>query len=186
MLSAGNIQRHGACTCGDQDVSSLELPAVDGNHISTSEAGKPVKSVDAIFGKISFSIVGHSIGEATFKHHQVAPINPSFARDAMPAHTSLRVDRFRTADQHLLRIAAAKGASPAERTVIDQCYRPPCGPHSRACHLRGSARADDHKVVGLHNVVSSEASDHTFNALRGSRWTIMRKSTEVCTLVFGY
>src|SRR5262249_8279831 len=75
---------------------------------------------------------------------------------AMPAHTSLRVDHLRTANQHFLRIAAAQGASHAERTMIDQCYRPPCGTHSRACHLRGSARADDHEIVGLHDVVSSE------------------------------
>src|SRR6516165_2168317 len=53
-------------------------------------------------------------------------------------------------------IASAKDASRAERTVIDQCYRPPCGTHSRACHLRGSARADDHEIVGLHDVTSSE------------------------------
>src|SRR5262249_49672209 len=104
----------------------------------------------------------------------------------MPAHTSLRVDHLRTANQHFLRIAAAQGASPAERTMIDQCYRPPCGTHSRACHLRGSARADDHEIVGLHDVVSSKASDHTSNELHGPRGTIMRKSTEVCTLVFGY
>src|SRR5262249_59722716 len=87
-----------ARTSSDQDVSSLKLPAFDGNHILTGEAGKPVKCVDAVFGKISFPIAGHSIGEAAFKHHQVAPINPSFACDAMPEHTSLRVDRLRAAD----------------------------------------------------------------------------------------
>src|SRR6516162_8632588 len=134
----------------------------------------------------------------------------------------------------LLRIATAKDASPAERTVIDQCYRPPCGTHSRACHLRGSARADDHEIVGLHDAISSEGSqkggrewppkcqefheeahrhhgtfsgvrpvssvafggccaytggagrDCTSNALHGSRGTIIRKSTEVCTLLSVY
>ncbi len=134
----------------------LAIVARGENHISTGEASEPVKGVDAVFGKISFPIAGHGIGEAAFKHHQVAPINPRISCDAMPAHARLRVDRLRTADQHLLRIAAAEGASPAESTVIDQCYRPPRGTHSRACHLRGSARADDHEIVGLHNLVSSE------------------------------
>src|SRR5215471_16627768 len=63
--------------------------------------------------------------------------------------------------QHSLRIAAAEGAGPAEGTVIDQCYRPPCRTHWRACRLRASAGADDHEIVGLHNVVSLEASDRT-------------------------
>jgi len=70
MLLAGDIQRYRARTSSDQDVSSLEPPAFDGNHILAGEAGKPVKSVDAVFGKISFPIVGHRIGEAAFKHHQ--------------------------------------------------------------------------------------------------------------------
>src|SRR6516164_6608896 len=158
MLLAGDIQRYRARTSSDQHVSSLKLHAFDGNHILTGEAGKPVKSVDAVFDEIPFPIAGYGIGEAAFKHHQVAPIDPRLARDAVPAHACLRVDRLSTADQHLLRIAAAESASPAERTVIDQCYRPPCGTHSRACHLRGSARADDHEIVHLHDVISSEGS----------------------------
>src|SRR6516162_2899385 len=205
MLLAGDIQRYRARTSSDQDVSSLELLAFDDNRVSTGETGNPVKGVDAVFGEISFPIAGNSICEAAFKHHQVAPINTRLARDAMPAHTRLRVDRLRSADQYLLRIAAAKDASRAERTVIDQCYRPPCGTHSRACHLRGSARADDHEIVGLHDVtfsgvrpVSSVAfgvccaytggagRDCTSNALHGSRGTIIRKSTEVCTLLSVY
>src|SRR5262249_37812267 len=128
----------------DQDVPSLELPAIDDNHISTGKAGKPVKSVDTVFSEILFPIAGHSICEAPFKHHQAVPLNPRFARDAMPPHARLRVDRLCPADQHLLRIAAAQRAGPAERTMIDQCYRPAGGTHSRACHLRGGARADDH------------------------------------------
>src|SRR5262249_56227396 len=136
---------NGGCRRCDHDVSSIERKALEDNRVSTGETGNPVKSVDAVFGEIPFPIAGNSIGEAAFKHHQVAPINTRLARDAMPAHTRLRVDRLRTVDQYLLRIAAAKGASPAERTVIDQCYRPPCGTHSRACHLRASATADDHK-----------------------------------------
>src|SRR5262245_61643333 len=119
MLLAGDIQRYRARTSSDQDVPSLELPAFDDNHISTGEAGKPAKGVDTVFGEIPFPIAGHSIGEAAFKHHQVAPINPRFARDAMPAHARLRVDHLSAADQHLLRIAAAQRAGPAERTVID-------------------------------------------------------------------
>src|SRR6516162_2864949 len=234
MLLAGDIQRYRARTSSDQHVSSLKLHAFDGNHILTGEAGKPVKSVDAVFDEIPFPIAGYGIGEAAFKHHQVAPIDPRLARDAVPAHACLRVDRLSTADQHLLRIAAAESASPAERTVIDQCYRPPCGTHSRACHLRGSARADDHEIVGLHDAISSEGSqkggrewppkcqefheeahrhhgtfsgvrpvssvafggccaytggagrDCTSNALHGSRGTIIRKSTEVCTLLSVY
>src|SRR5215472_388307 len=108
------------------------------------------------------------IGEA----HQVAPIDPRLACDAMPAHTRLRVDRLPTAHQHSLRIAAAQRAGPAEGAVIDQCYRPPCRTHSRACRLRASAGANDHEIVGLHNVVSLEASDRTPNALHGPRKTI--------------
>src|SRR6266481_1472728 len=122
----------------------------------TGEAGDPVKSVDAVFGEIFFQIAGDRIGEAAFKHHQVAPIDPRLACDAMRAHTRLRIDRLRTAHQHSLRIAAAEGASPAKGTMIDQCYRPPCRTHSRACRLRASARADDHEIVGFHDVVSVE------------------------------
>src|SRR5215472_16355546 len=122
------------------------------------------------------------IGEA----HQVAPIDPRLACDAMPAHTRLRVDRLPTAHQHSLRIAAAQRAGPAEGTVIDQCYRPPYSTHSRACRLRASAGADDHEIVGLHNVVSLEASDRTSNALHGPRKTITRKNAEVCTLLSVY
>src|SRR5215831_12662379 len=98
MLLARDVQRYRPRTSSDQDVSSLEFQASDGNHISTGEAGKPVKSVDAVFGKILFQIAGHSIGEAAFERHQVAPINPIFAGDAMAAHTSLRVDHLRAAD----------------------------------------------------------------------------------------
>ncbi len=156
MLLARDIQRYRARTSGDQDVSSLELPAFGDNHISTGKAGKPVKGVDAVFGEIFFQIAGDCIGEAAFKHHQVAPIDPRLACDAMPAHTRLRVDRLPTAHQHSLRIAAAEGASPAKGTMIDQCYRPPCRTHSRACRLRASARADDHEIVGFHDVVSFE------------------------------
>src|SRR5262249_24280730 len=97
------------------------------------------------------------VGEAAFKRHQVAPINPRLAFDAMPAHMHLRVDRLRTADQHSLRIAAAEGTSPAEGTVIYQRYRPPCSTHSRARRLRGSAGADDHEIVGFHEVVPSKS-----------------------------
>src|SRR5262249_16531031 len=158
MLLPGDIQGYWARTSSDQDVSSLELLAIDDNHVWTGEAGKPVKGVDAAFGKISFPIAGPTIGEAALEHHQVAPINPGFARDAMPAHASLGVDHLRAADQHLLRIAAAQRASPAKRTVIDQCHGPSCGTHSRACHLRGSARTDDHEIVGLHDAVSSEGN----------------------------
>src|SRR6516225_1807148 len=100
VLLAGDIQRYRARTSSDQDVSSLELPAFDDNRVSTGETGNPVKSVDAVFGEISFPIVGNSIREAAFKHHQVAPINTRLARDAMPAHTRLRVDLLRTADQY--------------------------------------------------------------------------------------
>src|SRR5262245_60003339 len=75
----------------------------------------------------------------------------------MPAHTHLRVDRLRAADQHSLRIAAAERTSPAQGTVIYQCDRPPCSTHSRARRLRGSAGADDHEVVGFHEVVPSES-----------------------------
>src|SRR6516225_4317538 len=109
MLLARDIQRYRACTSGNQDVSSLELPAFGNNHILTGEAGNPVKGVDAVFGEIFFQIAGDCIGEAAFKHHQVAPINPRLACDAM----------------------------------------------------RASAGADDHEIVGLHNVVSLEASDRT-------------------------
>ena len=158
MLLARDIQRYRARTSGYQDVSNLELPAFDDNHIPTCEAGNPVKGVDAIFGEIFFQIAGDCFGEAAFKHHQVVPINPRLACDAMPAHTRLRVDRLRTAHQHSLRIAAAEGASSAKRTVIDQCYRPPRGAHSRTCHLRGSARADDHEIIGFHEVISSKSS----------------------------
>src|SRR5262245_28286003 len=179
MLLAGDIQRYRARTSGDQDVSSLELPAFDDNRVSTGETGNPVKSVDAVFGEIPFPIAGNSIGEAAFKHHQVAPINPHLARDAMPAHARLRVDRLRTADQYLLRIAAAKGASPAERTVIDQCYRPPCGTHSRACHLRGSARTDDHEIVGLHDVISSEGSQRVAGNGRRNVKNSTRQHTDI-------
>src|SRR6516225_8549369 len=98
------------------------------------------------------------IGEAAFKHHQVAPIDPRLACDAMPAHTRLRVDRLPTAHQHSLRIAATEGAGPAERTMIDQCYGPPGGTHSGACRLRSSAGADDHEIVGLHRSSHPKAS----------------------------
>src|SRR5260221_4767178 len=113
MLLAGDIQPYRAGASSDQDVPSLELPAFDDNHISTGEARKPVKGVDTVFGEIPFPIAGHGIREAAFKHHQVVPLNPRFARDAMPAHARLRVDRLRTADQHLLLIAAAECAGPA-------------------------------------------------------------------------
>src|SRR5215472_4072931 len=178
MLLARDIQRYRACTSGNQDVSSFELPAFGNNHILAGEASNPVKGVDAVFGEISFQIAGDCIGEAAFKHHQVAPIDPRLACDAMPAHTRLRVDRLPTAHQHSLRIAAAQRAGPAEGTVIDQCYRPPYRTHSRACRLRASAGADDHEIVGLHNVVSLEASDRTSNALHGPRKTITRKNAE--------
>src|SRR5215510_15784034 len=48
------------------------------------------------------------------------------------------------------------GTSPAEGTVIYQCDRPPCSTHSRARRLRGSAGADDHEIVGFHEVVPSK------------------------------
>src|SRR5215831_16343678 len=49
------------------------------------------------------------------------------------------------------------GTSPAEGTVIYQCDRPPCSTHSRARRLRGSAGADDHEIVGFHEVVPSKS-----------------------------
>src|SRR5882724_6974776 len=119
MLLARDIQRYWPRTSSDQDVSSPKLPAFGDNRILTGEAGDPVKSVDAVFGEIFFQIAGDRIGEAAFKHHQVAPIDPRLACDAMRAHTRLRIDRLRTAHQHSLRIAAAERASSAERTVID-------------------------------------------------------------------
>src|SRR6516165_892989 len=158
MLLARDIQRYRACTSGNQDVSSLELPAFGNNCISTGEACSPVKGVDTVVGEIFFQIAGDCIGEAALKRHQVAPIDPRLACDAMPAHTRLRVDRLRTAHQHSLRIAAAQRASPAKGTVIDQCYGPPCCTHSRACRLRASARADDHEIVGLHRSSHPKAS----------------------------
>src|SRR5260370_10914591 len=178
MLLARDVQRYRARTSSDQDVSSLKLPAFGDNRISTGKAGNPVKGVDAVFGEIPFQIAGHSIGEAAFKHHQVAPINPRLAGDAMPAHTRLRVDRLRAADQHPLRIAAAEGASTAERTVIDQCYRPPCGTHSRAYRLRGSARADDHEIVGCHDVIASEGKSQWVAEMAAGRpctWRLHRR-----------
>src|SRR5260221_12427468 len=110
MLLAGDIQPYRAGASSDQDVPSLELPAFDDNHISTGEARKPVKGVDTVFGEIPFPIAGHGIREAAFKHHQVVPLNPRFARDDMPAHAPLRADRLRSADHHLLPTAPAEGA----------------------------------------------------------------------------
>src|SRR5262249_41584287 len=130
VLLAGDIQRYWARAGSDQDVSSLELPAIDDDHISTCEAGNSVKGVDAVFGEILFQTAGDRIGEVTLKDHQLMPIDPGLACDAMPAHTHLRVDRLCTAHQHSLRIAATKGAGPTERTMIDQCYGPPGGTHS--------------------------------------------------------
>src|SRR5262249_45659907 len=158
MLLTRDIQRYGARTSSNQDVSSLELPAFGDNHISTGEAGNRVKSVDAVFGEIFFQIAGDRIGEAAFEHHQLAPIDPRLACDAMSPHTRLRVDRLPTTHQHSLRIAAAEGAGPAEGTVIDQCDGPACRTHSRACRLRASARADDHEIVGFHEVSHPKAS----------------------------
>src|SRR5262245_61731174 len=157
MLLAGDMQRYRARTSSDQNVSSHKLLALNDNHIPTSEAGNSVNGVNAVFSKIPFQVTRHSIGEAAFKRHQVAPINPRLAFDAMPAYTHLRVDRLRTVDQHSLRIAAAEGTSPAEGTVIYQRYRPPCSTHSRARRLRGSAGADDHEIVGFHEVVPSKS-----------------------------
>src|SRR5262245_36220618 len=159
MLLAGDIQRYRARTSGDQDVSSLELPAFGHNHIFSGKMGNSVKRVDTVFGEIFFQIAGHCIGEAPFKHHQVTPIDMRLSNDTMPTHARLRVDRLRTADQHSLRIAAAEGACPAEGTMIDQCYRPPCSTHARACCLRASARADDHEIVGFQDVAPQKASD---------------------------
>src|SRR5260370_17007315 len=94
------------------------------NHISTGKAGKPVKGVDAVFGEIFFQIAGDCIGEAAFKHHQVAPIDPRLACDAMPAHTRLRVDRLPTAHKHSLRIPAAEVATPPKRPTTTPSYPP--------------------------------------------------------------
>src|SRR5262249_9650487 len=157
MLLARDIQRYRARTSSNQDVSSLKLPAFGDNHISTGKAGNPVKGVDAVFGKIFFQIAWDRVGETAFKHHQVAPIDPRLACDAMLMHARLGVDRLPAAHQHSLRIAAAQGAGPAEGTMIDQCNRPPCRTHWRACSLRASARADDHEIVGFHDVVPSES-----------------------------
>src|SRR5262249_48480627 len=73
------------------------------------------------------------------------------ARNTMAAHAGLRVDRLSPTDQHLLWIAAAHCASPAEGTVINQRDRPPSSTHARACRLCGGAGADDHEIVGAHD-----------------------------------
>src|SRR5262245_66573512 len=110
MLLARDIQRYRARTSSNQDVSSLKLPAFGDNHISTGKAGNPVKGVDAVFGEIFFQIAGDRIGEAAFKHHQVGPIDPRLAYDAMPAHTRLRLDRLTPANQNSVSISDAEWA----------------------------------------------------------------------------
>src|SRR5262249_17889630 len=145
ILLAGDIQRYGARTASDQDVSPLELPvALDYDRIGAGESGAPVKGVNSAFGKFLFPIAGHFIGEAALERDQAAPINLRVARNTMAAHAGLRVDRLSPTDQHLLWIAAAQCASPAEGTVINQRDRPPSSTHARACRLCGGAGADDH------------------------------------------
>src|SRR5262249_9664670 len=59
ILLAGDIQRYGARTASDQDVSPLELPvALDYDRIGAGESGAPVKGVNSAFGKFLFPIAG--------------------------------------------------------------------------------------------------------------------------------
>src|SRR5262249_2150636 len=125
------------------------------DRIGPGESGAPVKGVNSAFGKFLFPIAGHFIGEAALERDQAAPINLRVACNTMAAHAGLRVNRLSATDQHLLWIAAAQCASPAEGTVIDQRHRPPSTTHLRACRLCGGAGADDHEIVGAHNLVSS-------------------------------
>src|SRR5260370_18519973 len=121
--------------------------ALDDDHIRAGEAGEAVKGIDAVFGKLPFPIAGDHIGAAALKHHQVVPINPRLADDAMPVHTALRVNRLGAADQHPFRIAATQGTRTAELAMVNHCDRAPRLAHASCRHLRGGAAAYDKNII---------------------------------------
>jgi hypothetical protein len=158
VLLAGNIQWHGARAGSNQDVSGSKLLALDDDHIRAGEAGEAVKGIDPVFGKLPFPIARDHIGAAALKHHQVAPINPRLADDAMPVHTALRVDHLGAADQHPFRIAATQGTRTAERAMVNHCDRAPRLAHASRRHLRGGAGAYDKKIIIIHGSPPAEAA----------------------------
>src|SRR5215469_13024577 len=100
-------------------MAGVQLLSRDRDRTGSGEAGKAVKGVDALPGEILFLMLGHPVGEAPLEGHQLAPVDPRLAHDTMAAHARRGVDRLRTADQHLLRIAAAERAGAPERPVVD-------------------------------------------------------------------
>jgi len=149
MLGAAKCQRHRSSTRGDQHMPSLNGLSADRDRVSPGEASFAVKRIDAAFRVSPLMIGRYGIGESAFEGNQLPPVDPEIAGHAAAAHVPGHVDRFGTADQHLLRIAAAQGAGSAERKVIDDRNRPSGRTHTEARHLRGCAAANDNEIVGF-------------------------------------
>lgn len=96
----------------------MQFCSIHPDAVQPGELGRTVEGVDAVLAVAMLVFLRHRIGEATLEVDQVGPVDPNLAFHAPAGHPPLCVDDFRSADKHLLGIAAAQGAGAAERLFV--------------------------------------------------------------------
>src|SRR5579883_3122298 len=167
VLRTVEAERDRARTTGNHDVTTFEHAAFDYERVRASKAGKPMKGINALFGKTLLALFRYGTGDGPLEGDQLFPVDAQFAKDSAPMHPSRLIDCFGPADQHFLRIAAAQRASSAKGTMVNYRQRLARAADARGNHLRGGAGADDNDVVAVHSLsfptllaVQYESGDH--------------------------
>ena len=84
VLRAGKAKRDRACASGNHDVTAFERAAFHYDSVRITEAGHPVKGIDALFGKALLALLRH--GEGPLESDQLVPVDAEVASDAASMH----------------------------------------------------------------------------------------------------